>query len=235
VTGNSASGVASGRIPCPVDALIPPSYVDDSPDLVARRPCGRFHGDPKEIWKAKAVVTSAATNGLAAVLEQHSRVLERVEARQQIGELHARYAANWDDHNIDAVMALFTETATLFHPRHDFVGKLAIREHYIERWREVGLTIHTPLFSYVDFADAEHASGVVGGNAQLSLSGVLVVAAHRYFDEYVRQDDKWYFQSRRAEFIYAVPADELRDALDQPLRLRWPGRDPVPAQLPVGR
>jgi ketosteroid isomerase-like protein len=163
------------------------------------------------------------------------RRIDEIEGRQAIAELAARYAVCIDDRDIDALLELFTKDATMFAKPTDYVGREAIRGHFLERWPQVGLTVHTPQFGFVEFDGPDRAHGVVGGHNEISVSGVTVMVALRHYDEYLRVDGHWKIHTRATKTIYAAPADELRDALDAPLRIRMPGQPPVAAHLPVDR
>jgi hypothetical protein len=154
-----------------------------------------------------------------------SRRIRRLEDRAELRELVDRYCLLIDDSDWHALPALFApdaEMAGQVGPR-DVVGVLrSIRSGY-------GRTIHTALAQVLEFADDDHASGIVPSRGELAIAGQTVVCAMRYLDRYVRMDGTWLFASRELRFNYALPWSAMASAMTGDLPVAWPGTDPQPA------
>ena len=149
------------------------------------------------------------------------RRLRRLEDRAELRELADRYCLAIDDSDWDALLELFTDQAEMagLTGRDKVVRQLrAIRSGY-------GRTIHTATGQVLDFADDDHASGVVASRGELAISGQTVLCAMRYLDGYERVGGAWRFARRAIRFSYALPWPELAGALTGALPVHWPGTE----------
>jgi hypothetical protein len=96
----------------------------------------------------------------------------------------------------------------------------------------MGVTVHTPNYTLLTFTGEDRASGVVGAHLELAMGGTTVYGAVRYLDEYVRTDTGWRFARREMATIHVGDWSEVAASLTNDKRVRWPGQDPAPADLP---
>lgn len=154
-----------------------------------------------------------------------SRRIRRLEDRAELRELVNRYCLAIDDSDWDALSGLFAadaEMAGQVGPRGVAGVLRSIRSGY-------GRTIHTALAQVLEFADDDHASGIVPSRGELSIAGQTVLCAMRYLDDYVRVDGGWRFARRVLRFNYALPWAAMAEAMTGDLPVAWPGADPLPA------
>lgn len=151
--------------------------------------------------------------------------LHQVEARLAIGELLHRYFFASDADKWDELRQLFAEDI-------EFAGQRGA-DNVIELLKKAraafGRTIHTPHGAVIEFQDDDHASGVVPVHAELNIEGTHVVSAMRYFDKYARIDGRWLFAKRSIRYHYALPWNEMAEALTADTPVRWPGAEPARA------
>lgn len=156
-----------------------------------------------------------------------AHALRRLQDRQELRDLTLRYCRAIDDSDWTALRGMFADQAGIASaPGGDeIVGQLrAIRSTY-------GRTIHTAHGQLVEFADDDHATGMVPSHAELDINGETVVCAMRYYDDYVREADGWRFARRQIKFVYALPWPRMDGALTEDLPVRWPGTDAAPPDL----
>lgn len=165
-------------------------------------------------------------------LEQRIR---RLEDRWELSDLVHEYGVAVDGRDMDALAQMFVRDAALAHTDGVEAGRDAVMAYYRRRLGEYTTTYHYAHTQAVRFGAGDNeASGVVTAHAELSIGGEAVWIALRYNDEYVREDGRWRFRSRRQEFVYVLPLRELPSSIGDTLRKRWPGTAPAPAELPDG-
>ena len=161
--------------------------------------------------------------------------IDRIESRQQIAELVGDYARACDEHDIDTLAAIFTESGVIDSPSNMLSarGREGIRETFLQRYKVRGPSYHWTHDHKVlfDSKDADHATGLVLGHAETCPNGTVSIAAMRYADDYRRIDGRWLFARRTLTFLYYVPVTEYGSVLATPLRLtvgskRLPGDYP---------
>ena len=150
--------------------------------------------------------------------------LRRLQDRQQLRDLTLRYCRAIDDSDWTALRELFADRAE--------VPGAVSGDKAVEQLRSIrstyGRTIHTAHGQLVEFADDDHATGMVPSHAELDIKGETVVCAMRYYDDYVRQAAGWRFARRQIKFVYALPWPRLIGALTGPLPVHWPGTEAAP-------
>lgn len=161
-----------------------------------------------------------------------ARRVARLESRIELDELITRYSIAVDDRDLDTVADLFASDAWFDSVGGRTTGRAALVEYYAGRLERYGPTYHIPHTQVVEFDGDDTAHGVVLAHAELSIDGETFVIAMRYYDEYVREDGRWRFRSRRLATLYAVPLTELPTSLADTLRKRWPGSAPEVAEWP---
>lgn len=157
-----------------------------------------------------------------------TRRIRLVEDRASLRELVDRYCLAIDDSDWDALLNLFAADADMAGQTSGpgVVGQLrSIRSGY-------GRTIHTAIAQVLEFADDDHASGVVTSRAELAIAGQTVFCAMRYLDDYVRADGTWRFARRVIRFSYALPWADMAGAMSGDLAVAWPNTVPGPSDLP---
>jgi hypothetical protein len=158
--------------------------------------------------------------------------LRRVEDELELYRLVARYAVAVDDRDRATLSELYASDAE-FNGRDRVVrGRNAVVNYLCEQTASYGPSIHVPQSLLITWFDDDHASGLATGAAELSLFGKRLLAAFRYYDDYVREDSQWRFRRRDIQFIYAAPTEELAEIYAGELRKRWPGAEPAPADIP---
>lgn len=159
--------------------------------------------------------------------------LVRLEARAEIQELLVRYALRLDDHDFEAVGALFAPDATFGSPGSSHIGRAAIVANYRRLGDRYPITLHEARGVALEFLDDDHARGEVIGYSEQASDEHTVVTSFRYDDQYLRLDGRWVFAARQVRTLYALShADHAAGGLADPLRNRWPHRAPSAADLP---
>jgi len=163
--------------------------------------------------------------------------LFRLEARESIRTLVARYCVVMDDHDVGAIGDLFTQDA-VFRSLDGVMqarGRESIVELFIERFRALGISnhfTHDPIISFDD-DDPFAATGLINSHAEAWRNGRALIGAMRYHDVYRCDEGVWRFQSRELAFQYYLPVEEYAQAMGGRLRQRAYG-DQRPADYPEG-
>lgn len=134
--------------------------------------------------------------------------LARLEARQAIAELPARYALAVDSRDIDTWLGLFVEDVDCGRRGR---GREALRTFIEPNVRSFYRSIHQICGHVVDFIDEDNATGTVYCRAEHEDGDQWVVMAIIYFDRYVRRDGRWYFERRQEKHWYSA------DVLERPM------------------
>lgn len=163
--------------------------------------------------------------------------IDRLESRHAIAEAISRYGVACDDHDMPALMALFTPDA-VFDTKNGLMraeGKDAIAAMFVDAFRIRGPAFHWTHDHIVEFddADPDRAAGLVLSHAETTPNGEPSVAAMRYEDVYRRVDGRWLFARRTINFLYYVPAKDYLTALNTPTRVTVAGNR-LPADYPEG-
>jgi len=163
------------------------------------------------------------------------RRVDRIESRNQIVELVGNYARACDEHDIDTLVAIFTEDGVIDSPSKMLVahGRKGIRETFLPRYKIRGPSYHWTHDHKVAFDenDADLATGLVQGHAETCPNGTVSIAAMRYADDYRRVDGRWLFARRTLTFLYYVPVTEYATVLATPMRLAV-GSNRLPGDYP---
>lgn len=164
-----------------------------------------------------------------------ARRIDRLESRHAIAELISRYGIACDDHDMPALMALFTPDA-VFDTKSGLMratGPKAIEEMFVEAFKIRGPAFHWTHDHICTFEDGDPdtATGLVLSHAETSPHGEVSLAAMRYEDEYRRIDGRWLFAKRTINFLYYVPAKDYLTALNSTERVTVAGNR-LPADYP---
>jgi SnoaL-like domain len=149
--------------------------------------------------------------------------LQRIEDRQELADLAVRYFNACDERDFDTIAEAFATDAEM--------GEGYGRDQIVELIREdrslMGTTIHSPDSMLFTFADADHASGVIGSHCELARDGRTLYGAMRYIDTYVRERGTWRIQTREVKMIHVGGWEEVADSLSGETPVRWPGEIPA--------
>jgi uncharacterized protein (TIGR02246 family) len=133
--------------------------------------------------------------------------LDRVESRQAIADLPARYARAVDSRDIDAWLNLFVEDVDCGRRGR---GREALRSFIEPSVRSFYRSIHYVCGQVAEFIDGDTAEGTVYCRAEHEDGDQWIVMAIIYFDRYVRREGRWYFERRREKHFYST------DVLERP-------------------
>lgn len=140
------------------------------------------------------------------------RRLQRLEDREEIRALAARYTFMVDDRDIAGIEALFAPDAR-FRSKDgvmDAKGRSAVMAQFDQRFAALGHGAHYSHDHVIwfDDRDPDKAFGRLSSHAELVRNGAPMVAALRYADEYARIDGRWAFAERLLSFFYYLRADD---------------------------
>ncbi|MCZ4499301.1 MAG: polyketide cyclase [Marmoricola sp.] len=141
--------------------------------------------------------------------------IERLESREQIRNLVARYAVLIDSRDLDALVDLFTEDVRV---TRETRGRDAMKSLIDGLVRQFTTSVHFVGAQTLDFVDNDHAEGVVYCKAEHEYGDEWIVMAIQYWDRYERRDGTWQFSGRRIQHWYAT---DLNDRPTGPAKTRW--------------
>lgn len=161
--------------------------------------------------------------------------IARIEDRQAIADLQARYTIFIDNHDLDRVAPLFAREGRFrsVDGVMDAKGREAICEQYRSRFAALRFNFHVSHDHLIELDpdNANRATGFVSSHAELVRNGQPMVAGMRYQDVYIREEGAWRFLDRLLHFFYYMPVSDYRDGLVTPERMRAYG-DKRLADLP---
>ena len=156
--------------------------------------------------------------------------IDRIESRQAIADLAARYARAVDARDIEAWLALFVDDVDCGKRGR---GREALRGFIEPNLRTFYRSVHFIGGHVIDLddADPDAATGTVYCRAEHEDGDRWVAMAIVYFDEYARRDGRWYFVRRAEKHWYSVDVLERPTAPFQQWE-RWADRHPdLPADF----
>jgi hypothetical protein len=161
--------------------------------------------------------------------------ITKLEDREAIRNLCSRYSLAVDDHDFDALGALFAPDALYgwINQPPQASGQPAVKELLRGRIGPSGPSFHVNHDMIVDWDenDPTRATGTVFCHAEVNPAGRQLIGAIRYRDSYVKLDGKWLFAERYLSFLYFVPIEDYPGILTAKDRLRT-GPNPAPAHWP---
>jgi ketosteroid isomerase-like protein len=162
--------------------------------------------------------------------------LRRLEDREAIKELIARYGLVMDDRDMANMPDLFTPDARIrsLDGVMDARGRDAVIDLYRGRFEVLGPSNHFTHDKIIRFGDdPDLAHGTVLSHAEMNRKGQPMLAAIRYADTYARHDGEWRFAERVFAFFYYVATAEYLDALGSGLGTRMRAyEEHGPADIP---
>jgi hypothetical protein len=152
--------------------------------------------------------------------------IDRLESLDEIRQLAAKYSLSLDMRDMDAHVNLFVPDIRV---SRDQVGRA-----HLKRWLDDTLRLQFTGTSHhignhiIEFDDADHAHGVVYSKNEHETPCAAghsewVVMQMLYWDNYERQDGRWYFCRRLPCYWYAT--DINRPPVGEN-KMRWPDREP---------
>jgi uncharacterized protein (TIGR02246 family) len=184
--------------------------------------------DLPAVTAALTTVGEIASDDLAALAEA---VRAQADVRA-IGDLGALYARAVDDHDLDALVAMFTPDGVFERRGVAATGADEVRAAYVASFDTYRTMLHTAHPGVVLLHGDGTASGWSHGHAELATKSTLVLASYRYEDDLRRVEGRWLFARRSITFMYAVPADELATSFGGVERIRWPRTAPEAGDYP---
>ncbi|WP_132992130.1 nuclear transport factor 2 family protein [Gordonia zhaorongruii] len=143
--------------------------------------------------------------------------LQRVEDRQELGELALLYFHIMDERDLSSLSRIFTDDAHLGSGDgvFDVTGRDAIAEVYAGRFDALGPTFHYShgLITGFDDSRPDTATGLLTGHAELVRNGVVMLVALRYRDTYRRTSAGWRIADREMSYFYYCPADRYVEVM----------------------
>jgi ketosteroid isomerase-like protein len=131
--------------------------------------------------------------------------LERALAISEIQQLAQRYAVYLDARDLDRLVALYVPDVRV---GRSASGHAALRADFERALRAVGVTFLHVGNHVVDFADDEHASGIVYTRGEIQDGGPestrWIVQAIQYHDTYEKRAGRWLFTRRRHLLVYGA-------------------------------
>jgi ketosteroid isomerase-like protein len=139
--------------------------------------------------------------------------LQATMDRQSIVELTGRYCRAVASDDMEALLGLFTEDASLitgFPPESgqdhaETRGRDALRETYKGT---AGMGLKPCVHNHVVELDGDRARGFCSLELRLSQDGVPYTAAGHYEDKFRRDAGEWLFESRKITLYHWVPQSE---------------------------
>lgn len=164
-----------------------------------------------------------------------ARRLQRLEDRETIRTLAARYTFYVDNRDIAGIETLFAADAR-FRSKDGVMnaeGRPAIIEQFHRRFSTLGHGAHYSHDHVIWFAEDrdDRARGLLSSHAELVRNGAPMVAALRYEDEYVRESGDWVFADRLLSFLYYLRADDYAASFGALRRVKA-YEEPQPADYP---
>lgn len=159
--------------------------------------------------------------------------IRRLEDRAALEDLVVRYFVAADDDDLETLSGTFAEDAEFVASGFECGSdRDSIVKFIQDDRRNMGVTVHTPNYTLLTWHDDDHVSGVVGAHLELARGGTTLYGAVRYLDDYRRTTDGWRFARREMATIHVGDWRDVATSLTEELRVRWPGQDPAPADLP---
>lgn len=147
--------------------------------------------------------------------------LDRLESRDEIRQLAAKYALALDMRDMDAMANLFVPDVKVGKHKR---GRPALRDWLSDTMRrQFDGTSHHVGGQIIEFTDADHAVGIVYSKNEHETGAEWIIMQMMYHDLYARMDGRWCFQQRQPLYRYA--ADLNKPSIGS-RKIRWPGREP---------
>lgn len=147
--------------------------------------------------------------------------IARLEAIEEIKQLAAKYSLSLDMRDLDAHVGLFLPDVK--------VGKEKYGRSHLKAWVDDTLrhqftgTSHHLGQHIIEFTSETEAVGVVYSKNEHETGNEWVIMQMLYWDDYIKEDGRWYFKRRLPCYWYAT---DINKAPIGDMKMRWPGREP---------
>jgi ketosteroid isomerase-like protein len=158
-----------------------------------------------------------------AIMDVESQVagletrLRRLEDKDEIAELAARYCVVVDEHDAAGLRSLFTDDARFHYANGvaDGQGIDGVMQVLAGRWDTIQSSLHVTHGHMIELdpVDPDGATGVLFSHAEVTRNGQPMLSAVRYDDRYRRADGQWCFAERMLSFYYYVEVASYVDDL----------------------
>ena len=147
--------------------------------------------------------------------------LDRLESRDEIRQLISKYSLALDMRDMDAMVNLFPEDVAVGRGKS---GRPALKAWFSETLSiQFDGTSHHVGTTIIEFADPDHAVGIVYSKNEHETGPEWVIMQMMYYDHYERIAGRWYFRRRQPLYWYAT---DLNKPPIGARKMRWPGREP---------
>ncbi|WP_425407891.1 nuclear transport factor 2 family protein [Hyphococcus sp.] len=148
--------------------------------------------------------------------------LKRLEDREDIRALAARYTFVVDNRDIEGIASCFAEHAR-FRSKDGVMnarGHNEIMDQFRGRFSVLGPGAHYSHDHVVWFEDDDVACGLMSAHAELIRNGKPMIASLRYEDQYIRDKSRWVFADRLLSFFYYLNTEDYLECLGEKKRMR---------------
>jgi len=146
--------------------------------------------------------------------------IDRLESREAIRNLVARYAVLIDARDLDALTELFVDDVRVSRTERGHAAMKALIDSLVCQFTT---SVHFVGAQTLDFIDADHAEGIVYCKAEHEYGDEWIIMAIQYWDRYERRKGRWLFTGRQIKHWYAT---DLNDRPVGPSKTRWPVSGP---------
>ena len=147
--------------------------------------------------------------------------LDRIESREEIRRLPAKYALALDMRDMDALVGLFPEDVCAGGGQ---TGRTALKSWFTDTLsQQFDGTSHHVGGQIIEFLDPATAVGIVYSKNEHETGADWVIMQMMYHRRYERVGGRWYFRSRQPLYWYAT---DLNKPPIGSRKMRWPGREP---------
>lgn len=150
--------------------------------------------------------------------------IDRLESRNAILELIAKYCKACDDRDVPLLRSIFTEDAQVVSQdgMMQGIGRDDVMEMYRKRFEVLAISVHWTHDNIITFDDdnPDRATGECFCHAEAHRNGETFIGSLRYDDEYRRENGIWQFSKRTLKFLYYTPVQDYAETLGSEKRMR---------------